>query len=144
MADIPEGPGPGSYQVKENANYHEAMMQSLILTDQEAAQDGCLQEYEDLIDSWWASIPIKEKKEIQVYDAQGEDQMTALEAWGRAERIQPDPDLPPSKRKLDRKNKSRALRKKQILVDVLSELQFLFKRPPISAHDDADREFWDG
>lgn len=125
------------YVVKENANYHMAMMQTLILSDQEAAKEGLLEEFEDLIDSWWASIPTEQKLTIRVwYESDGKiEEMVALDAWKEAEKIQPPENLVESRRIKHKNNKIRALKKKQIITDVLYKLEFLFKTPKVSRQD---------
>lgn len=130
--------------VQENKNFHLAMMETLMLTDREAASDSMTENYGDLILSWWSSIPTVEKIGIKVYSLDGTREITALEAWNEAQSIQPKDSEGKDPAELERSREARArhAREKQIIIDVLFQLNFLYKKIEDSWDDGEDDTPW--
>jgi hypothetical protein len=106
-------------------------MEGLFLCFKEAAEEGLLSEYEDLIDAIYASIPTMKKMEINVFDEDGKKKNCSIDEWKKAMLIKPPDNLPTSKKDMHPEHKRRALRKTQILTDIEHALGFLMKEPPI-------------
>jgi hypothetical protein len=117
--------------IREDFDYHHTLMEGMFLSFKEAADDGLLSEYEDLIDALYASIPTKKKMDIKVFDEEGKKENCSIDEWKKAMSIKPPDDLPSSKKDRHPDHKKRALRKTQILTDIEHALGFLMKEPPV-------------
>lgn len=131
---------PEDEKVRAEKGFELIVTEGFILTDREASAQGLMAEYEDVIDSLWASIPTDKKVRIKIYKADLSKRESAILEWQEAETIRPGKDLPESKRRTDPSNRERALRKKQILTDVLSGMRILFKEPKTSRMVEDDDE----
>lgn len=130
--------------VQENKNFHLAMMETLMLTDKEAAADSMAENYGDLILSWWSSIPTEDKRGVLVYNLEGSKKVSAVEAWAEAQSIQPKDTegKDPAELEKTREARQRHAREKQIIIDVLYHLNFLYKKIEDSWDDGEDDTPW--
>ena len=117
--------------IRKDLDYHHTLMEGMFLCFKEAAEDGLLAEYEDLIDSMYASIPIKKKLKVKVYDEDVKKENGSIDEWRKAMLIKPPDNLPTSKKDMHPEHKRRALRKTQILIDIEHALGFLMDEPPV-------------
>jgi hypothetical protein len=131
---------PEDEKVRAEKGFELIVTEGFILSDREASAQGLMAEFEDVIDSLWASIPTDKKVRTKIYKEDLSDRRSAILEWQEAETIRPGNDLPESKRRTDPSNRRRALRKKQILTDVLSGMRILFKEPKTSRMVEDDDE----
>jgi uncharacterized protein HemY len=143
MPDIVKSQNHGA---QENKNYHMAMMETLMLTDQEAAKDSMTENYGDLLLSWWSSIPTEEKLEAMVYDAAHGKKISAMDAWKEAQAIQPTDSEKEGRDYAELEKlpivRVRHAREKQIIIDVLYQLNFLYRKIEDSWDDGKDDTEW--
>ena len=127
--------------IRKDLDYHHTLMEGMFLSFKEAADDGLLSEYEDLIDALYASIPTKKKMKVQVFDDEGLKENCSIDEWKKAMNIKPPEDVTQSKKDMHPSNKRRALRKTQILIDIEHALGFLMDEPPMD-NMQVDKEYY--
>jgi hypothetical protein len=119
-------------KIRAEKGYELIITEGYILSDKEAAGQGLVAEFEDVIDSLWACIPTIKKLKTDVYTADCTKLRPAALEWQDALEIKAPSGLPSSELRIHPSHKLRALRKKQILTDVLSSMKLLYKEPRVS------------
>lgn len=146
------------YKIKENLGYHSVCMETLKASDAEGFKDGLTEYFIDGVESWWAGIPTAEKKARKIWNVDGTKELKAIDAWKEAEmeyapaeaELFPSPTLGSVERakleyNLGVKKRKLALRKKQIIIDLLYGMGFLLKKYEVSrfsADSDAAKVPW--
>jgi hypothetical protein len=129
-------------RLRAQQSYELMLIEGLMLSDKEASAQGLLAEFEDVIESLWASIPTQKKVDLKVWNSDLSAEVPAMQAWQEACSIQPPKEVPDARKPTHHTNKERSLRKKQILVDVLAKMKLLYREPMVGrmleGDDDGD------
>lgn len=120
---------PKASIMRKDFDYQHTFLEGILFLFSEAREDGCLHEYEDLIDTIWAFIPSKHKKTTMVYDSELKGERPAFEEWAKALKMGPPPGSLELQRdpKLRVEVRSRCLRKLQIVSDIAEQLKLLLR-----------------
>lgn len=116
-------------RLRAQQSYELMLIEGLMLSDKEASAQGLLAEYEDVVESLWASIPTQKKVDTQIWNTDLSAKVPALQAWLDACKIQPPKEVPDARKPTHEKNKERSLRKKQVLIDTLAAMKLLYNEP---------------
>lgn len=113
--------------LRKDFDYQHTVLEGFLFLFSEAREDGCLHEYEDLIDTIWAFIPSKHKMKKLVYDQDMKKEGPAYLAWNEALKIGPSVGAEELQKnpKLRIGVRNRCLRKVQIVCDVAEQLKLL-------------------
>lgn len=125
-------------RLRAQQSYEMMLIEGLMLSDKEASGQGLLAEFEDVIESLWASIPTQKKVDTYVWNADLSGKVPALESWQEACRIQPPKEIADARKPTHQANKERSLRKKQILTDVLAAMKLLYREPMVGRMMEGD------
>jgi hypothetical protein len=115
--------------LRKDMDFQHTYLEGVFLLFKEAAAQGLLAEYEDLIDTLNATFPSKQKRNIMVYDAEFKELSPSFVEWKKAETIGPpvgDPRLKGSEgSRLRVEVRQRCLRKVQIVTDIAEKLKLI-------------------
>jgi len=131
--------------LRKDIDFQHTFLEGLYLQFKEAAGEGLLSEYEDLIDVMYSMFPSKYKRELQIWNADLSELSIVNTEWQKALKIGPAIN---SKKVLDKdpeallQVRQRCLRKAQIVTDIAEKLKLIGEEFPDIEMDEDESEVY--